>query len=115
MVLGGFAEPGFYTLRRDGKERQVAINVPEGESDMAYLTKDEAALPLRRTTFYQAENWHQHRQNLANVRQGRPLWPVLLLLAFVLAVTEELFANLSSRAKAVPEALRQFLGRGASA
>lgn len=114
-ILSGFPEPGFYMLRRQGKERQVAINVPEAESAMTYVTKDEAGLPLRQATVYHAENWHQHQQNLANLRQGRPLWPALLLLAFVLAVTEELFANLRSRAKAVPEALRQFLGRGASA
>lgn len=115
VIINEFPEPGFYLLRRQGKESQLAINVPESECAMTYVNKDEAALPLHNVTAYQAENWHQHQQNLANVRQGRPLWPVLLLLAFLLAAAEELFANMHSRAKAIPEALRQFLGRGASA
>jgi hypothetical protein len=115
VIVNEFPEPGFYTLRRQGKERQLAINVPGKECAMVYVTKAEAALPFRNAAVYQAENWHELQQHLANVRQGRPLWPLLLLLAFVLAVTEELFANLRSRAKAVPEALRQLLGRGASA
>lgn len=115
VIINEFPEPGFYLLRRQGKESQLAINVPDGECMMTYVSKDEAALPLHEVSAYQAENWHQHQQNLANVRQGRPLWPVLLLLAFLLAAAEEVFANLHSRAKAVPEALRQFLGRGATA
>jgi hypothetical protein len=50
---------------------------------------------------------------LSNLRHGKPLWPLLLFLAFVLTVAEELFANLRSRATVLPEALRQFLRRGA--
>lgn len=114
-IVAEFPEPGFYLLRRQGEERQIAINLPEGEGVMEYVARSEAALPLREVAAYQSENWHQHQQHLANVRQGRPLWPLLLLLAFLLSAAEELFANLRSRAKAVPEALRQFLGRGATA
>lgn len=115
VLLDEFARPGFYLLRRRDEERQIAINLPPAEGIMDYVGLDEASLPLRAAATYQSENWHQHQQHLANVRQGRPLWPLLLLLAFLISAAEELFANLRSRAKAVPEALRQLLGKGATA
>ncbi len=112
IVINGFDQPGFYRLRRGERERMIAINVPSGEADMRYQTPDELSTALRRVSVFQAENWHEHQQNLVNIRQGRPLWPVLLCAAFFLAVTEELFANIRSRASVLPDILRQFIGRG---
>ncbi|MCK5803527.1 MAG: VWA domain-containing protein [Lentisphaeria bacterium] len=115
VLIGGFTRPGFYTIRRGDAKHVVAVNLPEDEMEMVYQSMQELALPLRGVSVYQADSWHKHQQNLVNLRQGRPLWPLLLCIAFFLTVTEELFANIRSRASAVPEALRQFTRRGARA
>jgi hypothetical protein len=115
VVISGFAEPGFYRLERGGRELLLAANLPEAETELRYLLADELVLSTRPVTTYQAESWAEHQENLAGVRHGKPLWPLLLCLAFLLAVTEELFANLRSRAVMLPEALRQFVKRGGRA
>ncbi len=112
VVLPGFDEPGFYSLERSGSQLSVAVNLPEAETEFRYLQPEELALSTRHVTTYQASSWAEQQELLAGVRQGKPLWPLLLGLAFLLAVTEELFANLRSRAARVPEALRQFVKRG---
>ena len=115
VVIAGFAVPGFYRLDRAGRELVLAANLPEAETEFRYLQAEELALSAKDVTMYQAETWPEHQENLAGVRHGKPLWPLLLCLAFFLAVTEELFANLRSKAVALPEALRQFVRRGGRA
>jgi|GEM_PF-1264045 len=115
VVLSGLDEPGFYRLQRGGREVSLAANLPEAETELRYLVPDELALATRQVTTYQAESWAEHQENLAGVRHGKPLWPFLLCLAFALAVTEELFANLRSKAVMLPEALRRFVKRGGRA
>ena len=112
LIISEFEEPGFYHLIRNDEERMVAVNIPEEESDLSYVSADEIAFPLRAVKLYQADSWHQQQQHLVNLHHGRPLWPLLLCCAFFLAITEELFANVRSRASGLPEALRQFLRRG---
>jgi hypothetical protein len=115
VVIPGFAEPGFHRLERAGREVSLAANLPEAETELRYLLPEELTLSTRQVTTYQAESWAEHQENLAGVRHGKPLWPFLLCLAFLLAVTEELFANLRSKAVMLPEALRQFVKRGGRA
>lgn len=112
VVVTGFDAPGFYRLERNGRELALAANLPESEVELRYLRGDELALATREVPTYQADSWPEHQENLAGVRHGKPLWPLLLCLAFFLAVTEELFANLRSKAVVLPEALRQFVRRG---
>ncbi|MBN2451751.1 MAG: hypothetical protein JXR77_15290, partial [Lentisphaeria bacterium] len=112
FVISGFEEPGLHRLSRQDRELTVAINIPEEETGLTYLAPDEVALALRSLPTYQAETWAEHQEHLAGIRHGKPLWPLLLCLAFLLSVTEELFANLRSRAVVLPEALRQFVKRG---
>jgi hypothetical protein len=115
FIVGGFELPGIYTLRRDAGERVLAINIPAEESELRYRSADELGAVLRDVTWYAATSWHELQNHLVGVRQGRPLWPLLLAFAFFLAVSEELFANLRSRASVLPEALRQFIKRGGRA
>jgi hypothetical protein len=112
VVISGFEAPGFYRLERNGRELTLAANLPEAETEFRYLRSEELALATHDLPTYQAESWAEHQENLAGVRHGKPLWPLLLCLAFFLAATEELFANLRSRAVVLPEALRQFVRRG---
>ncbi|NOY83126.1 MAG: VWA domain-containing protein [Kiritimatiellaeota bacterium] len=115
VVLGGFYEPGLYRLERRGRVTTVAVNLPPEESKLTSVGRQDLAFTLRAVPVYQSSDWHEQQQQLVNLHLGRPLWPLLLALAFFLAVTEELFANLRSRAAALPEALRQFLRRGGRA
>jgi hypothetical protein len=115
VIIGGFTTPGFFRIIRGDRERVVAVNIPESETSLRYLSTDDLALSARGASVYQARSWHEHQQVLTNLRHGKPLWPFLLFLAFFLTVAEELFANLRSRATVLPEALRQFLRRGARA
>jgi len=115
VVVRGFDEPGFYHLQRNGKERVIAVNIPEVESGLTYSSPEELGLPLRTARLYQADSWHEHQQNLVNLHHGRPLWPFLLCCAFGLAISEEFFANLRSRSSGLPDTLRQFLRRGGRA
>jgi len=112
VILSGFAAPGFYRLERQGRELTLAMNLPESEVDLRYRQAGELSLATQVLPAYQAESWAEHQENLARVRHGKPLWPLLLCVAFLLAVSEELFANLRSRAVVLPEALRQFVRRG---
>lgn len=115
VVIRGFDEPGFFHLQRNGKERVIAVNTPEEETGLTYSSPEELGLPLRTTRLYQADSWHEHQQNLTNLHHGRPLWPFLLCCAFVLAISEEFFANLRSRASGLPDTLLQFMRRGGRA
>lgn len=115
VVVRGFDEPGFCHIQRNGKERVIAVNLPETESGLTYASPDELGLPLRTARLYQADSWHEHQQNLVNLHHGRPLWPFLLCCAFVLAISEEFFANIRSRTSGLPDTLRQFLRRGGRA
>jgi hypothetical protein len=112
FLVEGFDRPGFYRLVRQGREESLAINIPEAETELSYVTPEAARLPLGNLDCFQSDSWHELQQNLVHVRQGRPLWPLLLSVAFLLAITEELFANIRSRATVLPEALRQFVSRG---
>ncbi|OGV76192.1 MAG: hypothetical protein A3K19_18905 [Lentisphaerae bacterium RIFOXYB12_FULL_65_16] len=115
VVLNGFDEPGFYRVARGAKERMIAVNVPPEEGDLSYLTVDEMAGGLPGDRVQQASAWQDQQQNLVNLRHGRPLWPFLLCIAFFLAATEEIFANLRSRTAGFSQSLRLFLKQGGRA
>ena len=115
LILRDFGTPGFYRLERNDEERVIAVNCPEKESDLSYAAMGELGLALRSAETYFAASWHELQQQLVDLRQGRPLWPLLLSMAFLVAVTEELFSNVRSRASSLPRSLQQFLRRGGRA
>ncbi len=112
LLINGFHQPGFHLLKHDKKTETVAVNVPQSESSNSYLQPEELKYMFQNVPFFIAENWQQQERNLVNLHKGRPLWPLLLTFAFLLAVTEEIFANLRSNTSRLPDALRQFLTKG---
>ena len=115
VILRGFDTPGFYRLERNGDERMIAVNCPEEESNLNYTAVEELRLSLHSAETYFAASWHELQQQLVDLRQGRPLWPLLLSMAFLVAVTEELLSNVRSRASGLPRSLQQFLRKGGRA
>jgi hypothetical protein len=112
LLLRGFEEPGLYELAAAGQRLPVAVNLPPDEGDLQYVSRRELGRALRRATLFTAEQWDEQRQQAAALRHGRPLWPVLLVAAFLLVLAEELVANQQSRVPSVPDGLRQALQRG---
>ena len=113
FLVGPFLSAGFYRLRYAGSERRVAVNTPAAETDLTYRTSSElGGLSVPHGAVYVAESWREQQRHVAGLRFGRPVWPLLLALAFFLAVAEELFANMRSWAASVPRNLQEFLQRG---
>ncbi|MCF7853830.1 MAG: BatA domain-containing protein [Candidatus Pacebacteria bacterium] len=112
LLFSCFSQPGLYTLSRGNERYRIAVNVPSAESDFEYLAEEKLASDLRSASLYQAASWEEQRTLLGNVRHGRPLWPLLLIVVFLLAIAEELFANYQSRAQELPQTLRHLLAGG---
>lgn len=93
----GFSQPGIYHLLSDKKEWKVAVNLPETELDFNYLSPSELAAALPETKIYQAADWEEHRDQIAKLKKGRPLWPGLLLTAFLTTMIELLLISRMNR------------------
>lgn len=114
FLLPGFWAPGVYRidLRTEPPvTRYVAVNLPPAESVLTPVEPDDLARQLAPLPVYQPKTVEQMQEMLAGQTHGHPLWPSLLLLAFLVAISESVFANWRSWAQGVPEALRQVLGR----
>jgi hypothetical protein len=96
FLIGGFSQPGIYRLRRENSEHQIAVNIPSSETELDYLADSELTGGLEKTTAYNSRNWAEQQKVLATLQHGRPLWPWLLLLAFLLTLAEEVFSNVRS-------------------
>lgn len=111
--LGAFELPGLYRLADGGGAvRMVAVNVPSSEMTLAYWGGDElgGTLPGVATAF--TESHDELRRELLGMRQSHPLWPWLLLAAFVLSMVEVVFANLRSRPVGQPHLVGDLLRHG---
>jgi len=113
FMVSGFTSPGFWQIRHGDVELRVAVNIPKEESDLRFLEHMTLATNLGGTAVYFARNWSEHRERVSTLSQGRPLWPFLLVVAFLLALAEELFANLQSWVTEMPALVQQFLRRRA--
>lgn len=111
FLLEPLEQAGLYRLEGDGWARQAAVNIPLAESDLS--AHGESALrqllPGDRVAY--CRDPESLRRISAEQRQGRPLWPLLLLAAFALAMLEVLFANLRSHSRGRPAKLAAVLGR----
>lgn len=115
FLVTQFEQPGFHQLSRGERVLTIAVNVPLSEGRLDYLGADRLAGELRSTVLYQSSSWEEQRQILGAVRHGRPLWPLLLIAAFLLALGEEIFANYQSRTQELPPGLRRLLAGGQAA
>ncbi len=114
FALEGFDQPGFYRVLYGDKKRPIAVNLTPEEMKLAYTGNDRLAnLVNDQMPLHQAGSWEELRREMQTLREGRPLWPLLLVAAFFLALMEELFANVRSWSSGVPPRLRQLLSRPA--
>jgi hypothetical protein len=109
FLISGFEEPGIYQLKAGGYQRSLAVNVPSREGQMAVFGTPELQAAAGKFPVCISETPAELLEQLSEQRQGRPLWPLLLLLAFFLSMLEVLFANIRSRQKQPPAKLQELL------
>ena len=113
FVLSGFQIPGLYRLAIGGDVvRTVAVNVPSTEMPLLYWTGDALCKSLPGVAATYTESHDELRRELLGMRRSRPLWPWLLLAAFVLSMVEVVFANLRSRPVGQPRMVGDLLRHG---
>jgi len=97
--LDCFKAPGLYQVDCPPFRHHVAVNPPASEAVLSCLRpEDLARIPLP-DSISCPQNRDDLQKLLTAFRDGRPLWPTLILLAFLLSVTELLLANLKSRGR----------------
>ncbi len=106
--------PGLFTISAGQRSVQVAVNLPVSERALTYtgekqLLATTGDLPTAYTTSPAELN-----QKAEELRQGSPLWPLLLCIAFFLSIIELLFANARSRAQATPRLIHEILDNPAT-
>ncbi|MBR4674998.1 MAG: VWA domain-containing protein [Victivallales bacterium] len=102
--------PGIHTISDGNRSMQIAVNLPVQERILNYtgekqLLTTTGSLPTAYTTSPSELN-----QKTSELRQGSPLWPLLLCLAFFLSIIELLFANIRSRSHETPRLVHEILG-----
>lgn len=112
FILDGFSEPGFHTVEAMGRSIRVAVNIPVEECSLDYLARGDLTKSALDIPNAYSEEHSQLRQRIEELRQGSPLWPILLLAAFVLSMVEVIFANLRSKAVEKPKLVEEILGKG---
>ncbi|MBQ6472031.1 MAG: BatA domain-containing protein [Victivallales bacterium] len=93
MSIADLALPGLYSLEAAGRQIRFAVNLPRGECELNYLSREELVSSLPGVPVAYSEDASALRHQLENLRLGSPLWPVLLVLALLLVAAEVLFAN----------------------
>ena len=112
FVLGGFSLPGIHSVQYGGMTRKLAVNIPAAESDLSYWRGNELVAGAKGIPAAHCLSHEQLRQEITTLRQGSPLWPLLLIMAFALSMIEVIFANLRSRPQDQPSFLAKILKQG---
>jgi hypothetical protein len=111
--LDGFDRAGLYRLADGGGAvRTIAVNVPSSEMVLSYWSGDDLQRTLPGVATAYTESHDELRRELLGMRQSHPLWPWLLLAAFVLSMVEVVFANVRSRPVAKPHLVGDLLRHG---
>ncbi len=111
FLLDGLANPGLYELRYAETSRHLAVNIPSSEGQLSTFSEAELRAVAPGTLLQVCSDPGELRAQLLQQHQGRPLWPSLLLAAFLLSILELLFANLRSRQRSRPRQLDALLSR----
>ena len=110
FAVGGFALPGIHSIGDGSRTLRFAVNIPLEECLLEYDSQ-QALLDSVRGAEAAFSTMHEELlDNISKARQGSPLWPLLLCLAFFLSILEVLFANIRSRTATVPKAVGELLG-----
>ena len=112
ILLDGLTMPGIHTLSSGSEACRIAVNIPAAERDLAILNEAELLESLKTLPVAYSRDHGQLRRQITELRQGSPLWPLLLVLAFILSMLEVLFANSRSRAVTQPRLVGQLLKQG---
>lgn len=111
-MLDGFTVPGIHTLRDGHRYVRAAVNIPSSEGILKYLSVAELTKSMDGVSCAYSTDADTLQRRTGEMRQGSPLWPLLLAVAFVLAMFEVLFANVRSRVAVQPRLLGEILGGG---
>ena len=112
ILLDGLTMPGIHTLSSGAETCRIAVNIPAAERDLAVMSSAELLSSLKPLPAAYSSDHGQLRRHVDELRQGSPLWPLLLILAFALSMLEVLFANSRSRAVTQPRLVGQLLKQG---
>ena len=110
FVLGGFLMPGIHRISDGTRELRFAVNIPTEECVLEYDSRQDVMGTIHGAEAAFSAEHEELLDNISKARQGSPLWPILLCLAFFLSILEVLFANFRSKAAAVPKAVGELLG-----
>ena len=110
--MDGFDTPGLYRLADGGTVRTIAVNVPSAEMVLSYWSGDDLQRTLLGVETSYTESHDELRRELLGMRRNHPLWPWLLLAAFVLGMVEVVFANVRSRPVGQPHLVGDLLRHG---
>jgi hypothetical protein len=109
FLLDGFYAPGLYELSRGDISRSIAVNISPSEGLLSACNASELRAAAPGALLQVSEDPAELRRHLSEQHQGRPLWPSLLLLAFLLSMLEVLFANIRSRQRSQPQQITALL------
>lgn len=114
FVINGFDSPGLYQLTGATIQghRTIAVNIPEDERALVSFNGSELRNTMQGVPASYCEDHEELRRELSGMRQSRPLWPWLLLMAFLLSMVEVIFANVRSRPIGQPHLVGELLKRG---
>ena len=110
FVVGGFTMPGIHSIGDGSKELRFAVNIPIEECSLEYDNGDELMATVRGAESAYSTEHEELIDNVSKARQGSPLWPLLLCMAFFLSILEVLFANIRSKSVAVPRTVGELIG-----
>lgn len=112
FVIDGLAIPGIHSVSDGHTTTRFAVNIPLEETVLEYHGRQELLESLRGVETACASQPEELLDNIARARQGSPLWPLLLCIAFFLSILEVLFANIRSRSVALPHSIGELIGKG---
>lgn len=99
FLISGFHMPGIYEISSAEQSRRAAVNIPQSEGELHYYSLNEVRKSGEKNLLYVSDSSEEYKQYLREQRQGKPLWPTLMLLAFICSIIEPIFANLLSNKK----------------
>lgn len=104
------ARPGFHHLSVGERRFVYAVNLDPDEMKLSYLDDHAATNAFGVGRVVMSSGWFEQEARMADMSFGRPLWPVLLMIVFILALIEILYANWLSRPHHVPSEIARLTG-----
>ena len=94
-----FLTPGIHSVSSGNFQHHVAVNSPASEATLSCLRHEELTNLQLPNSVKCPRDRDDLQRLLAEFREGRPLWPTLLLAAFIISALELLLANRQSQGR----------------